>query len=324
LASTTYFLEWQLFEADSAALDQAEALANRVAAFGESNDDLQLLLSRIALRRGRYDAAFAHNKRALKLNPNNADLIYHYGELLLFDGRSEESIPWFEKAIRRNPSPPIWYLFGLCNAYIGSGLYHEAIATGKKLVANYPDQHGAYFNLGVSNFGMGSYAEAIAAFKKAINIAPTYTLNLELCAVTQSMAGNHKEAIEMEKKAIDFGRQESPYVQIRRFSHLAEYYRRLGWYDKAIDTSRRLLDSNPDTKHALRAYITLTCAYSALGNEEDARAAAAEVLRISPNFSLESEAKKDSWIGLSHYDWFMKHEPDKNLLVTAPRTAGLK
>ena len=126
------------------------------------------------------------------------------------------------------------------------------------------------------------------------------------------------------KKAIDFGRQESEYEQNMKLSHLAEYYRRTGRYEKAIDTSRKLLDSNPDDKHVLRAYITLTCAFSAKGSEEDARTAAAKVLRIIPDFSVEALTKNDSYFGLSFYDWFQKDKTDRNLLINALRMEGLK
>ena len=93
---------------------------------------------------------------------------------------------------------------------------------------------------------------------------------------------------------------------------------------EAIDTGRKLLDSSPNNYHMLRAYITLACAYSALEKDRDARAAAADILRISPDFSLDDLTVKDSYMGLSYYDWFVKHEPDKYLLMDVLRKAGLK
>jgi tetratricopeptide (TPR) repeat protein len=144
------------------------------------------------------------------------------------------------------------------------------------------------------------------------------------CAINLSHIGRHEEAIEMANKAIDLSHQQSQEVWNTPLSHLAEYYRRAGRFEEAIDTSRKLLDSNPKTEYELRAYITLTCAYSALGNEEEACAAAAEILRIMPDFSVEAFATKYLWLGMSFNDWFLKHEPDKNLLMNALYKAGLK
>jgi tetratricopeptide (TPR) repeat protein len=64
--------------------------------------------------------------------------------------------------------------------------------------------------------------------------------------------------------------------------HRAESYRRLGRYQEAIDTCKILLEGNPHATHALRAYITLTCAHSALGREKDARKAVAQILKTKP------------------------------------------
>jgi tetratricopeptide (TPR) repeat protein len=100
-------------------------------------------------------------------------------------------------------------------------------------------------------------------------------------------------------------------------SRLAESYRRLGRYQEAIDTCRILLEGNPHATHALRAYITLTCAYSALGREKDARKAVAQILKTMPEFTLEDQIKADSFIGLSMLDWFLVNEADKILFDQA-------
>jgi tetratricopeptide (TPR) repeat protein len=206
---------------------------------------------------------------------------------------------------------------------MGNDQNNEAIAMANKMVTDYPDSKYAYFMLGLGYMGMDSNVEAIAAFKKGINMGPTFW-NLHLCAVSLSNVGRHEEAIEMANKAINLGRNQSQEHQNSLLSQLAEYYRRAGRYEEAIDTSRKLLDSNPDNKYALRAYITMTCAYNKLGSEGDTRSAAEEVLRINPNFSMEVLTTKDSRFGMSFYDWFLKDETDKNLLINALRKAGLK
>jgi len=65
----------------------------------------------------------------------------------------------------------------------------------------------------------------------------------------------------------------------------------LGWaylwtgrYEEAITTLKKALSCNPNL---LDARLNLACIYSELGREGKARAEAAEVLRLSPNFSLE-------------------------------------
>jgi TolB-like protein/Tfp pilus assembly protein PilF len=305
-------------------IEQLFELSEKIFSLDDSSAQAHIVLSRFYAFTGQPDRAITEAEKAVDLNPNDADG-YAFGGLALIETkRFKEAIAWFKKAIRRNPSPPIWYLTSLCGSYIASDQHHEAIAMGKKMVTNDPDRHVGYFWLGVCYLAMDNYEEAIAAFKEAINMAPTKPINLHLCAVALSLTGKHEEALGMMKKAFNFGRQESQDNQNMRLSHFAEYHRRIGLYEEAIDTGKKLLDSNPNNKHALRAYITLTCAYSALGKAEDADAAAAEVLRIIPDFSMEALTTKDSWFGMSFYDWFLKDEADKNLLVSALRKAGLK
>ena len=67
---------------------------------------------------------------------------------------------------------------------------------------------------------------------------------------------------------------------------------------------------NPDD---LVGRITLAIAYSALGRISKAEAEAAEVLRISPNFTIEYAAKT----------WPYKNQADKDLVIDSLRKAGL-
>jgi tetratricopeptide (TPR) repeat protein len=264
-------------------------LSEKIFSLDESSAQGHIVLSRYYTYTGQPDKAITEAEKAVDLDPNDADGYAFGGSALNQTKRYKEAILLFEKAIRLNPSPPSWYLT----------------------------------MMGVSYIGTGNYEKAIPLFTKAINTAPTAGNHTLYCHAL-SMLGKHEEALGIIKKAIDFGRWESQYAQNMQLSHLAEYYRRTGRYKEAIDTGRKLLDSSPNNNHRLRAYITLACAYSALGNDGDARAAAADILRISPDFSLDALITKDSYMGLSIYDWFVKHEPDKNLLMGVLRKAGLK
>ncbi|MCG2778212.1 MAG: tetratricopeptide repeat protein [Desulfobacterales bacterium] len=61
-------------------------------------------------------------------------------------------------------------------------------------------------------------------------------------------------------------------------------YRLMGRYDEAIAMLKRVLDRNPDY---LNSRLNLIATYVTSGKEEAARAEAVEVLRQSPDFSVE-------------------------------------
>jgi TolB-like protein/cytochrome c-type biogenesis protein CcmH/NrfG len=271
-------------------IEQLFELSEKIFSLDDSSAQAHIVLSRFYAFSGELDRAITEAKKAVDLDPNDAEAYAYGGHTLCLAQRYKQGNEWFKKAMRLNPNPPDWYLLWV----------------------------------GASYQGMGNYEEAIATFKKRISIDQTRYGDFMFCAINLSYAGRHEEAIEMANKAMNLLQQRSQKAQNTQLSHLAEYYRRAGRFKEAIDTSRKLLDNNPKTEYQLRAYITLACAYSALGKEEDSSTAAAEILRIMPDFSIEAFVAKYLWRGMTFNDWFLKHEPDKNLLMDTLRIAGLK
>jgi tetratricopeptide (TPR) repeat protein len=81
-------------------------------------------------------------------------------------------------------------------------------------------------------------------------------------------------------------------------------------YDEAITAWKKALNLSPDY---LNAHTFLAASYSSLDRQAEAAAAAKEVLRIKPKFSLESYAKRLPY----------KNKADIELYVDALRKAGL-
>ena len=97
-------------------------------------------------------------------------------------------------------------------------------------------------------------------------------------------AGRGEEGIPYMKKALRL----NPFPSHNYFSNFGIIYRESGHYEKAIEVSKKALESEPN---AQIPYITLAISYIRLGREEEARAAAAEILRINPKFSVSRYAK---------------------------------
>ncbi|MCX5913835.1 MAG: tetratricopeptide repeat protein, partial [Deltaproteobacteria bacterium] len=80
----------------------------------------------------------------------------------------------------------------------------------------------------------------------------------------------------------------NPFAPSMFFNNLAVAYRDAGQYEKAIEEAKKALQREPNTQFP---YIHMAISYIRLGREEEARTAAAEILRINPKFSLERYAK---------------------------------
>ena len=122
----------------------------------------------------KYDEAIAHAERGLELEPNSADVVYVYANILLYAGG--ESIPFFQNAIRLNPKPPNTYLRHYAVALRDTGRYEEAIAQLKKAIEREPRDIMSYIVL-ASTFSMaGREKEARAAAAEVLRINPKFSL----------------------------------------------------------------------------------------------------------------------------------------------------
>jgi adenylate cyclase len=85
----------------------------------------------------------------------------------------------------------------------------------------------------------------------------------------------------------------------------------MGRYEEAVSELKKALDIRPDF---WAIHLSLASIYIRLGREEEARAAAAEVLRNVPKFSLERFAKKLPY----------KNQAYREEIIERLRKAGLK
>lgn len=92
----------------------------------------------------------------------------------------------------------------------------------------------------------------------------------------------------MAKTAMRLNPRYPPWYLLR----LGMAYHQAWRNEEAIATLKRFLAYYPN---ALNAHIGLTCSYSDAGRMEEARAEAAEVMRLSPNFSTEVWRQNQFW-----------------------------
>ena len=150
------------------------------------------------------------------------------------------------------------------------------------------------------------YDKAIAECERAVSLDPNSAENIMRSGMVLNWAGRAEEAIPYLQNAI----RVNPLPPAIYFLQLANSYRESGQYEKAIEASKKALQREPNTQFA---YIHMAVSYIRLGQEKEARAAAAEILRINPKFSLERYAKMLPF-----------PQPIADLVINDLRKAGLK
>ncbi|MCZ6454790.1 MAG: adenylate/guanylate cyclase domain-containing protein [Alphaproteobacteria bacterium] len=98
-------------EPDEALLEEALAATHRALEIDDQNAVYYALMARTNLARRDYAAALSGNEMAIKLNPTFAVAYCSLGDSLAYEGRYEESIGQFEKAIALSPNDPQRWAF---------------------------------------------------------------------------------------------------------------------------------------------------------------------------------------------------------------------
>jgi adenylate cyclase len=147
------------------------------------------------------------------------------------------------------------------------------------------DSNAAAYSVLGQVYGMKrQYDKAIAECERAVSLDPNSAENLMRLGTVLNYAARAGEAIPYLQNAIRL----NPLPTANYFVMLALAYRESGQYEKAIEAAKKALQREPNTQSP---YIHMTISYIRLGREEEARASAAEILRINPRFSLERYAK---------------------------------
>jgi adenylate cyclase len=233
--------------------------------------------------------------------------------------------------------------FNIEDNLIGRRLLEEAISLDPKFTSAYVDlawTHIMEIYYGASKSPKDSVGKAYELAQKAVNLDPTSPFALSLLGAILTIKKQYKEAIAQGVKAVSLSPNYSlAHAQLGRTLMYAGQYEdalrrfeksirldpipknwfltakgicliHIGKYEEAVKEFKTVIDRNPKD---LTALIRLTMAYSLWGREEDARATAEEVLKLSPNFSVERVVKQ----------WPYKNEEDRVLGLNALRKAGL-
>ncbi|MBI3757936.1 MAG: tetratricopeptide repeat protein [Deltaproteobacteria bacterium] len=139
--------------------------------------------------------------------------------------------------------------------------------------------------LGILYLWNRQHEQALAAVERALALAPNYADAYVTRANILSMSGRADEAPAWIAKAMRL----NPNYHVGYLLILGQAYYLTGQYETARTTLKNSLTRNPDY---LPAHRLLAAVYSEEGQEAEARAEAAEVLRLSPTFSLEVHGQR--------------------------------
>jgi adenylate cyclase len=146
------------------------------------------------------------------------------------------------------------------------------------------------------------YDKAIVEGERAVALNPGGYPPINAYALALTRAGRAEEAIPLFQKGIRL----NPFAPSPIYITFGRALRTTGRFEEAVSAYKKAIKLTP---HFIDAHVGLAATYSMMGREKEARAEAAEILRINPKFSVDSYAK-----GIDETDKY----------INALRKAGLK
>jgi tetratricopeptide (TPR) repeat protein len=134
----------------------------------------------------------------------------------------------------------------------------------EKLVAQYPGDERAQFNLGGYYFGQQEFAQAIEHYKKATEIAPDYSPAYNILGYSYRQQGDYADAEQAFKKYIELiPNDPNPY------DSYAELLLKMGKFDDSITQYRKALAIDP---HFVASRFGISADLTYMGKPQEANA----------------------------------------------------
>ena len=167
--------------------------------------------------------------------------------------------------------------------------------------------HWGHVVLGYVYLWQKQYEQAIAEMERAIALDPNEAEGYAALAEALSRVGRPEEALGWPSRRCAC----KPLIADDHLDSVGAAYYLAGRPEEAIAPLKQYLTRYPNI---LGAHLTLAAVYSELGKEAEARAEAAEVLRLNPKFSLEVHKER---VPIKDPAMLERH-------IAALRKAGLK
>ena len=165
--------------------------------------------------------------------------------------------------------------------------FSQAYVIVKKVLSMDDTNPLAHALMGCVHLYLREYEHAIRETERAVALGPNHATVHSIAAHVFRFSGEFERAIAMAQKAIRL----QPYSSTWHLTELAMSYYCLGRYDQACDLAERCRRLSQSRGEGILwvSYLMLAMNYVRLGRDQEARLAAAELIRLNPDFTLEMD-----------------------------------
>ena len=151
---------------------------------------------------GKYEEALIEGRKAVELEPDNAEYRNSLGATLDALKRYEEAFAEKQKAVELEPDD-YWHHGSLSATLDGLKRYDEALIECQKAVELEPDSATYHNGLGWTLYKMKRYEEALAEGREAVRLDPSDAESHDTLGVTLHAMERYEEALIELQKAVE-------------------------------------------------------------------------------------------------------------------------
>lgn len=233
-------------------------------------------LAAILLGAGRAEAAIAHARRGLELDPTMAPAHGNLAAALFSLGRTDEAVAHGRRAIELDPTMARAHS-NLAGPLLQQGRAEEALRHAREALRLVPHLIDANYQAGNALARLGRLAEAADHYRAEIRLRPDYPESYLNLGCTLYLLGRPAEAVAEFEETL---RRKPGYLEAQR--NLASALAQAGRAGEAIETYRRVLASQPGDVVA-RANLGLVLTQA--GRLDEAEAEFRAALRLQPDLA---------------------------------------
>ena len=249
-------------------------------------------------RNGDAVEALIYLKKALKANPQRADIYMRMAQIAVDKGQLEQAIAHYLQTLRLQPQKSD-VLSKLAGILLMSGRLPEAIETLKELVRVAPNDSNGYFTLGQAYLQQKEYQQARENYEAAIGIKPDLARAYYGLAMVHSRLGNRDQAqtyaerFRTLKASVREHRQQDKtqyddFAVAQRkaaitYMDIGHMYRDQGYANKAEDLLKQAVGLDPNN---IMCIFELASLYNTNGAPVKALQLFKKINQIQPDYSM--------------------------------------
>jgi serine/threonine protein kinase/Tfp pilus assembly protein PilF len=174
-------------------------------------------------------------KRAIALDPHNADALSFYSMFLGFEERFDEAIDQGGRAVAADPLSTLINM-NVGWTYFSAGLFDKTLDQVGKMIEVEPDFYGSYWLRGAIYLSEGEYDNAVNELKKAVSLGGRQIVMADLGGA-YGLAGRNDEAKAILGQLLEMRQREYvPAICMARiYSRVGEADQAIDWLEKAFD-----------------------------------------------------------------------------------------